>query len=156
MRFLNKKRTYDSDEPLSSELHTEHTFYDRFIDDMYAAKRTIYIESPFITTIRCRSLLPYFSELSAKGIRIYITTRNPSTHSSERELEAAAEIHYLTEVGVKVIYSSSKAHRKIVIIDDSILYEGSLNVLSHFKSEEIMRRLASEVLVKEMRKLLKI
>lgn len=41
-------------------------------------------------------------------------------------------------------------HLKIEIIDRSIMYEGSLNILSQNDSAEIMRRVASKQLIEQM------
>ena len=41
-------------------------------------------------------------------------------------------------------------HHKIAIIDDSIAWEGSLNILSHWGSGEHMRRFGDEGVVEEI------
>lgn len=41
-------------------------------------------------------------------------------------------------------------HRKLAIIDDDILWEGGLNVLSQNDSCEIMRRIKSNEVFKQM------
>ena len=41
-------------------------------------------------------------------------------------------------------------HRKLAVIDRKILWEGSLNILSHVRSREIMRRIVGARSVKEM------
>ena len=41
-------------------------------------------------------------------------------------------------------------HRKLAIIDRSILYEGSLNILSQNDSLEIMQRIEPEELARQM------
>jgi hypothetical protein len=50
---------------------------------------------------------------------------------------------------VKVLYTV-KHHRKLAIIDDEILWEGSLNILSQNDSCEIMRRTVSQQVASEM------
>lgn len=45
-------------------------------------------------------------------------------------------------MGIHVIFTCGH-HRKLVIIDRHILYEGSLNVLSQSDSAEVMRRIDS-------------
>lgn len=40
--------------------------------------------------------------------------------------------------------------RKIAVIDGRILWEGSLNILSQGNSREVMRRIESEELTKQM------
>ena len=55
----------------------------------------------------------------------------------------------MQEIGIKVFYTI-KHHRKLAIIDEEILWEGSLNILSQGDSCEIMRRTVSSSLVYQM------
>ena len=51
---------------------------------------------------------------------------------------------------MKVRFFNSMNQRNIAVIDGRILYEGSLNILSQNRSREIMRRIESEELTKQM------
>jgi len=55
--------------------------------------------------------------------------------------QATNEILFCKELGINIILLRGSLHRKIAIVDRSILWEGSLNMLSHYNSQEIMRRL---------------
>jgi hypothetical protein len=52
-------------------------------------------------------------------------------------------------MGILVLFTE-RHHRKLAIIDRELLYEGSLNILSHGASCEVMRRIESEQLANEM------
>ena len=52
-------------------------------------------------------------------------------------------------MGIEVIMTGAH-HRKLAIIDDDILWEGGLNVLSQNDSCEIMRRIKSNEVFKQM------
>lgn len=69
--------------------------------------------------------------------------------------EAATAIGLLQGLGVQVLFTDNH-HRKLAIIDGSILYEGSLNILSQSSSCEVMRRVKSANLATEMLKFIKI
>jgi hypothetical protein len=45
-------------------------------------------------------------------------------------------------MGIQVLYTGNH-HRKVAILDRSILYEGSLNILSQNNSSEVTRRIES-------------
>ena len=62
---------------------------------------------------------------------------------------ATYAIAELQEIGVKVLFTSGH-HRKLAIIDDLVLFEGSLNILSQSDSCEIMRRIEDKVSVLQM------
>ena len=55
----------------------------------------------------------------------------------------------MQDLGIEVLMTGGH-HRKLAIIDDAILWEGSLNILSQNDSCELMRRIKSDVAVKEL------
>ncbi len=133
----------------TSCLYDNTSFYPAFQKDLQRAQRSILIESPFITLRRMEALLPVLSRLSERGIRTVVNTKNPNEHDMEYKLQALETIYLLQEMEVKVLYTV-KHHRKLAIIDDEILWEGSLNILSQNDSCEIMRRTVSQQVASEM------
>ena len=147
--FLLSQRMYDTSSLLRSQLLDEETFYDVFVSDVRRARKSIIIESPFITTKRLRLMLHELKRASKRGVRIVINTRDPNTHDNTMHWQARIGVVWLQDLGATVIYTGN-LHRKLVIIDHHILYEGSLNVLSQSDSCEIMRRFDSVELVQQM------
>jgi phosphatidylserine/phosphatidylglycerophosphate/cardiolipin synthase-like enzyme len=139
-----------SNELLRSELLDEISFYPRFYKDLKHAKKSILIESPYLTTTRALQIAPIAAKLTRKKIRIKVYTRFPGHHMPRLHYESEQAIGILQNTGVIVYISHDLRHRKIAIIDKNILYEGSLNILSQSKSREIMRRTVSNKLCKQM------
>lgn len=125
----------------TSALFDEKTFYRAFLNDVERANREIIIESPFITSDRMKFLWPSLKQAYAKKLGIYIITRDPSEHVNGYEMQSEEEIRALESLGIQVLLCTGNHHRKLAIVDREILWEGSLNILSHLKSREIMRRL---------------
>ncbi len=136
-------------ELLTSQLHDQSSFYKAFVRDLNGAKRDIIIESPFMTTRRVEPLLPILAKAIKRGVKITVATRDPYAHNPPYDGFAIDAIAELQSVGVEVIYIGNH-HRKLAIIDTTILWEGSLNILSQYDSCEIMRRSASTQLAKQM------
>lgn len=122
-----------------SALYNQDTFDKQFIRDISRARSSVLIESPFIRLRRVEELAEVLKKLRRRGVAVIVNTRNPIEHNSEYELQASQAITLLQDYGVTVLFTV-KHHRKIVICDRQIFYEGSLNVLSYFDSCEIMRR----------------
>jgi len=101
------------------------------------------------------ALYPSFRRLTKRGVHIVINTRDPKEHDRRMAAEAATAIGLLQGLGVQVLFTDNH-HRKLAIIDGSILYEGSLNILSQSSSCEVMRRVKSANLATEMLKFIKI
>ena len=133
----------------NSTLFDNNTFYKAFEHDLRRARQSVIIESPFITRRRMEHLLPLLTKLCRKGVHIVVNTRDPEEHNEEYAIQAEDAIASMQNIGIKVLYTV-KHHRKLAIIDEEILWEGSLNILSQGDSCEIMRRTVSSSLVYQM------
>lgn len=147
--FLLSQRMYDTSSLLRSQLLDEETFYDVFVCDVRRARKSIIIESPFVTTRRLKSLLHELKRANKRGVRIVINTRDPDTHDNTMRWQAKTGVTWLQNLSATVIYTGN-LHRKLAIVDHNILYEGSLNILSQSDSCEMMRRTNSPELVQQM------
>ncbi len=134
---------------LASRLYDNKDFYKTFEKDLKHAQRSVLIESPFITAKRMDELLPLLRRLRQRGISVTVNTRHPEEHDAEYEYQAALAVYEMQALGITVLYTV-KLHRKLAIIDDETLWEGSLNILSQNDSCEIMRRTVSQQLAHEM------
>ena len=143
-------------ELLTSELFDERTFYQSFIKDLKNCENEIIIESPYITNSRAQLLRPIFQKLLDRGVNVYIITRDPREHDENLMVQAEGELAEFEIMGVQVLLCSGNHHRKLALLDRKILYEGSLNILSHTRSREIMRRIESRKLTQEMFNFLKL
>lgn len=139
-----------------SKLFNEKNFYSQFEKDLKSSKQEVIIESPYITASRMEQLYPLFKNLLSKKVKIHIITRDPSEHDETIRYQATNEILACSELGINVVLLRGNHHRKLVSIDRSILWEGSLNVLSYNNSLEIMRRIEGEKWANEMINFLKL
>ena len=129
----------------TSSLFNEKTFYGQFLKDLEMAQKEVIIECPYLTASRMEMFYPVFQRLLSKKIKIRIITRDPSDHDDEyMRHQAANEILRSKDMGVSITLLKGYHHRKLAIIDQKILWEGSLNILSQNNSKEIMRRTESE------------
>ncbi len=130
-------------------LYDQDTFYKPFERDLVRARYLVAIESPFITIKRISYLLPIITKLRNRGVKVVINTKPLDEHDTILRDWATYAIAELQEIGVKVLFTSGH-HRKLAIIDDLVLFEGSLNILSQSDSCEIMRRIEDKVSVLQM------
>lgn len=123
-------------------MYDQESFYKAFEKDLLLAQTEVIIESPFITIKRINALLPIFTKLRNRGVSITINTRDPSEHDMGYEYQALASIAMLQSMDIKVLYTV-KHHRKLAVIDKTVTWNGSLNILSQNDSCEIMWRVNS-------------
>lgn len=151
--FRRKKASADL---IDSRLFDECSFYDQFVKDLKKAKKSVVIESPYLTEKRAIYFLKIFKKLNKRGVKAKINTREPKHHCKNLEIQAWKAINILRQGGVEIYLCSDMRHRKLAMIDGSILWEGSLNILSQARSREIMRRTESRKLCKQMIKFTKV
>ena len=140
----------DPNDLLTSQLYDEQSFYPRFLRDLRRCKREVIIECPYMTMPRTALLKPMLKKLVKKGVKVRVHTRYPGHHDKLLRIQAYKATDELKKIGVRVYYYYDYHHRKLAVLDGYIMYEGSLNILSQNKSREIMRRIESEQLTKQM------
>lgn len=127
---------------MNSKLYDQNSFYEAVTRDIYRAKSRVIIESPFITRKRTAELLPVMAKLVKRGVEVIINTKPFEEHDGTLYEQALWSVNQVQLAGVEVLMTVGH-HRKLIIIDDTITWEGSLNVLSQNDSCEIMRRIDS-------------
>ena len=141
---------------LISGLYNEKAFYWAFLRDLKSAKRNVVIESPYLTERKARYFMPILKELHRRKIKVRINTRNPNFHDLYMKNQAEKALTILRTGQAEIYVCTDLRHWKLAAIDKSILWEGSLNILSHAKNKEIMRRTQSPYLCRQMLRFIKI
>ena len=124
------------------DLYNENTFYKALTADMLAAKKEVIIYSPFVSKFRTDFLKPTIEKLIDRNIDIFVFTRPIEEYDSTMQPQIGCALKRLEELGVCIFYPGRYIHQKVAIIDREVLWEGSLNILSHRASNEMMRRTA--------------
>lgn len=115
------------------------SFYAPFASDITEAVRDILIVSPFIRKARTSSMLMLLLEPLTSGVKVTIVTRPAEDYKPEQQASIALLINMLTDAGVSVV-TRSQIHQKFAVIDRSIVWYGSINLLSFGSSEESIMR----------------
>ena len=130
--------------PRSVALLTEASFYQAFARDLSTAKARVILYTPFIGKTRWPLVEPHIRSLSERGVDVYLLHK-PLTDPEWRRGDPAfgrAVLDSLRQSGVRLIPISG-VHSKTLIIDDHIVYDGSLNWASQTASYEHMWRFTS-------------
>lgn len=124
---------------ITPQLYNQAYFYKAFQNDLLNAKKEIVIISPFITHNRLSSFEGTFRELQKKEIKTFIFTRplkaQGISYTGGKELK-----DNLRKLGVELNDNRPLSHEKLSIIDGKIVWSGSLNILSHKDTSELMIR----------------
>lgn len=122
---------------------TQDYFFRYLRTDFANARFRIVVYSPFITESRIAQIEPQLRAAIERGVSVYIVTK-PHCDRSKREIQQYRMLEStLTNWGAVIIHKQ-RMHEKLLFIDDSILWEGSLNPLSFKDTEEHMERRVSK------------
>jgi hypothetical protein len=130
-------------------------FFVKLREDLKNLNNYCLIISPFLNKITVNKFCNYeeVKDVIRKGGRIIGVTRPLNSDEVEDIREHDECIKILRSHGIKVI-EHSRVHFKSVIIDDSIIYLGSINPLSivtlKYIPADYMLRFVSEALVDEI------
>ncbi|KUK64104.1 MAG: Type III restriction protein res subunit [Desulfofundulus kuznetsovii] len=122
------------------EVHSifdSHTFFPVYSVDILAAQTEILIVSPFVTKRRVLSALNYLAAASAK---ITVVTKPPGNYVEKDRVKIAECIELLTQHGI-IVKTKDRIHQKFAIMDQRVVWYGSINFLSYGTSEESIMRI---------------
>lgn len=128
--------------PEGATYFNEGNFYPAFLEDLREASREVVIFSPFIAERRLADVITALRRLIDRGVPVLIVTKERfESNQVTEEL-----IRQLSTIGLKVLRRRS-LHEKLAFVDRKIAWFGSLNILSHSRSSEMMIRFPQPELV---------
>lgn len=133
----------------TNAIFDNHNFMTVFSNDISASKSDIVIISPYMTKKRLSQMLNILSLGIKNGAKLTIITR-PEEDYKEKDRAAFSDmVNSIRLIGAMLILKSN-IHQKFVVIDQSIVWYGSINLLSFGKSEESIMRLDSINIANEL------
>jgi superfamily II DNA or RNA helicase len=134
--------TPDQKEENVDIIFDKSNFYPVFSTDINHAKREILIVSPFVTKQRTQQIMRNLEPALAKKVKVTVVTR-PAEDFQNKDLTAWNEaIEHIKTSGIHLVYKPN-IHQKFAVIDQKIVWYGSINLLSYGSAEESMMRIES-------------
>ena len=115
------------------------TFYPVFCRDIEITQNEILIVSPFMRKARITQMLKILSPLIMNKVEVTVVTRPPDDFKDKNKQAVIDCTEQLKQYGIKVVYKSD-FHQKFAIIDQSVVWYGSVNFLSFGTHEESIMR----------------
>jgi len=125
-------------DPNETKVYNESTFWPTYLDDLSKARERVVIFSPFIQPRRMAEMMQVLRTLTDRGIAVTVMARKTSM-DDERLGQLVKQVK---ESGVQLI-ERKDLHEKLSFVDQRIAWVGSLNILSHSRSTEVMLRFSS-------------
>jgi phosphatidylserine/phosphatidylglycerophosphate/cardiolipin synthase-like enzyme len=120
-----------------------------YSNDIISASKEILIVSPFVTKRRALQMMQNLKIALEKGAKVVVVTR-PAEDFNDKDLTAwQTTIELLKSSGVVVVFKSN-IHQKFAVMDEKIVWYGSINLLSFGSAEESIMRLESSNIANEL------
>lgn len=115
--------------------------------DIARARRSIDIYCAFLAANPVRYWLRRLEPRIAAGARVTVHTRQHEPGTKEADLVAT-----LRSAGCR-IEARERMHEKVLIVDDTVLWHGSLNLLAHGGSTDLMMRITDPTSCERVRRI---
>lgn len=140
----------DTETPLTKDLiYDGKSFYPVFCQDLKNAEKEILIVSPFMTKSRLQKLVKVLSEPILRGVSVKAVVRPAEDLPVKDRKTVPDNAEYLLDYGIQVVFRPG-FHQKFTVIDGTISWYGSVNILSFGKAEESVMRLESREIAGEL------
>ena len=117
-----------------------------YATDIHAAQREVIIVSPFLGNRRVAATV---SQLVTARAKVTVITRPPENYLDKDRARISACINMLTGHGITV-KTKENIHQKFAIIDQRLVWYGSINLLSYGSAEESIMRIESMSIAGEL------
>lgn len=130
-------------------IHDGKSFRPIYSRDVVMSKKEIIIVSPFLKKFRILQMMQDLSRAVMNNVKIIVFTREPEDINEADRQTACENICILKKGGIHVVLRRG-IHQKFTIIDQHIVWYGSINFLSFGHSEETVMRLESHSIANEL------
>lgn len=137
-----KAKGEDISSVLVDFIYDRESFLPVFINDIASAQKEILIVSPFVRKRRTMQMLHQLKNAIANNVRVVVVSR-PVDEYKLADQSALHEILSLFKKNEMHVVLKSNIHQKFAIMDQKIVWYGSINYLSYGSAEESVMRIES-------------
>ena len=120
-----------------------------FNQDINTAEKEILIVSPFVRKIRTLQMTKHLKVVLEKNVRILVVTRPKEDFKPKDHATIQRTLNLLTDCGANVVFKSN-IHQKFAVMDQKVVWYGSINLLSYGSAQESIMRIESANIANEL------
>ena len=117
-----------------SKLYSDRNYLTDFMEDISGAARSILIVSPYLQKSRISGLLPALKCSLSSGTHITIYTKPAESYKPDQLTGISAAVSTLEDAGITII-AHKDIQQRYAIVDQSIVWYGSLDFLAFGKKD---------------------
>lgn len=130
-------------------IFNKDNFISVFNQDIVAAKKEILIVSPFARQRRTHQMIQHLKTAIGEHILTTVVTRPKEDFPKKDHPVLQKALDLLTRSGINIIYKSN-IHQKFAIMDQKIVWYGSINLLSYGRAQESIMRIEGSNIASEL------
>ena len=117
--------------------------------DLLEANKEVIISSPGLNQAKVNAFVRLIKQRQENGVKITVVTLDPEGYPEEKIEDTKALVQVLENCGIKVRLQDHM-HEHFAIIDDEIVWYGSMNLLSRAKIDDNLMRVKSKDAAQEL------
>lgn len=125
------------------------TYYGTYRKDLESAKSSVIISSPGLGSSKVQDFIKLSAGLQERGVAITVLTLPPTSYPADAVPLQTRLSASLSEAGITV-RSSERCREHFAVIDRSLVWYGSMNLLSREREDDNLMRLQSEEIAQEL------
>ena len=130
-------------------IYDKSNFLPVFINDVMSSARQVVVVSPFVSKQRALFMMKQLESVLQKNGKVIIVTR-PVDDFKEKDRAALQEVFDLLKTPGADLIARSHIHLKFAVVDQRIVWYGSINLLSFGSAEENIMRIDSPTIANEL------
>ena len=140
---IGYKVKIDNDHSVTPDLiYDGKSFYPVYCQDIKSAHKEVIIVCPFMRKNRISQLSKVLTQALQNEVSVTVITRPPENFKESEQETVKENTTLLQNCGVNIMYKSD-FHQKFTIVDNQIVWYGSVNFLSFGTNEESIMRFVS-------------
>ena len=130
-------------------LYTYQDYFHQLINDINASKKSIIISSPIMQKKKVKALEELLQQTFKRGVRVILVTKSIDQYKEINRYWMKECVKKLSDSGLIVIFNND-IHQKFAVLDDEIIWYGSLSLLGYHSEEDTIMRLENSEIANEL------
>ena len=134
---------------ISNSIYDSATYSEIFSQDVTSANSSVIISSPGLGTSKVWQFLRHLPMIQERGVKVIVITMSPSSYPEDAIKHQEELVQTLRLSGV-VVKTQNNCKEHFAVIDDSIVWYGSMNFLSRERDDDNIMRIESKSIAQEL------
>ena len=134
---------------IANSIFDSQNYFDVFEKDVVSASKSIVISSPSFSFKKVNWLCAESEHLQLRGVSVVVLTLEPEDYPEDGRDQHKSHIEHLISSGVNVV-QRHKYRERFAIIDKSLVWYGSMTLLSNEKEDDSLMRINNPAVAEEL------